>query len=425
MDEDNNLVPEFNAASMDGGAEKLNADPISQSTSDHIDSMLDIAEAETASSDTSRDIAPAADNSADNFSDNSGSYSRDVSAQPAQQQQPTQQNNGTQQAQIDPEILAIEQPRNLSEKNQSNWRKLQETASAYKRQAAEAEILRQRLEQQQATQQVPKDYEELRKFRQIFDIKNDPEFQTKYDAPISSAKENIYNIMRKNGAPEDVIKSIEAAGGPEKVDQNWWKKNAIDKLPMLDAEVLKKNLVDVVGLKQQQEKEIEFAAENAEKFLQERQEKSKNWYTEETGHIENHISKITENVPWARFQPIPPGASHEQVQRLQEHNKNVWALRQKFDSALWPTTPQDRANVAAAATFSHVLTQQLRVEQKLRSDLESQIKRLTAENNSFKGAAKVPRPGAGTASSKGSNSSDRLKMSSSDAIDLGLDEASE
>lgn len=422
MDEDNNSVPEFNVASMDGGSEKLNADPITQSTSDQIDSMLDMAEAETSAHDASRDIAPAA---ADNSSDISGAYSRDTAPQQPQQQQPAQQNYGTQQAQLDPEILAIEQPRNLSEKNQSNWRKLQETASTYKRQAAEAEILRQRLEQQQTSQQVPQDYEELRKFRQIFDIKNDPEFRTKYDAPISSAKENIYNIMRKNGAPDDVIASIEAAGGPDKVDQNWWKKNAIDKLPMLDGEILKKNLVDVVGLKQQQDKEVEHAAQNAEQFLQERQDKSKNWYAEETNHIENHISKIVENVPWARFQQIPQGASQEQVQRLQEHNKNVWQLKQKFDSALWPTTPQDRANVAAAATFSHVLTQQLRVEQKLRADLESQLKRAVSENNSYKGAAKVPRPGVGTGNSKASSTADRIKMSASDAIDLGLDEAGE
>jgi hypothetical protein len=89
------------------------------------------------------------------------------------------------QVEIDPEIAAIEQPRNLSEKNQNNWKKLQETASLYKKQAAEAEFLKQRLaEAEQRPAQTPQDYEELKKFKQIFDIKNDPEFQSKYSQPI-------------------------------------------------------------------------------------------------------------------------------------------------------------------------------------------------------------------------------------------------
>ena len=74
---------------------------------------------------------------------------------------------------IDPEIASIEQPRNLSELNRNNWKKLQETASIYKRQAQEAEALKQRLQTEATQPQLPPDYEDLRKFRQIFDLQND------------------------------------------------------------------------------------------------------------------------------------------------------------------------------------------------------------------------------------------------------------
>ena len=410
-DIEDNSVPEFNAASPDAGAERLDPDPITQDLDAQIDTMLD--EAETNSGEE------AGDSSAQ---ESDPAYSRDTAPapeQPVPQQQPARSN-------IDPEIAAIEQPRNLSEKNQSNWRKLQETASNYKRQAMEAQILRQQLQQREQQQELPADYEELRKFRQIFDIKNDPEFKTKYDGQINSAKDSVYNILRKNGAPDEVIKSIEAAGGPDKVDQNWWKKNAIDRLPMLDAEMLKKSLVDVVSLKDAQEREIQHAAENADQFMAQRQEQTKNWYHNETGAIEQYVDQMTQNVPWARFQQIPENATQEQIQRIQEHNKSVYGLKQKFDSALWPTTAEDRTNVAAAAVFSHVLTNQLRIEQKMRADMQAQIKRLTAENNSYKGASKVPRPGAkSTSNTRQNTTADRLKMSSADAIDMGLDEASE
>ena len=107
-------------------------------------------------------------------------------------------------SELDPEIAAIERPRNLSEKNQSNWRKLQETASSYKKQAEEAAQLRQKLDEAQQQVKTPDDYDELRRFRAIFDIQNDPEFRSKFEKPISDAKENIYRILKANGASDEV-----------------------------------------------------------------------------------------------------------------------------------------------------------------------------------------------------------------------------
>jgi hypothetical protein len=92
--------------------------------------------------------------------------------------------------------------------------------------------------------------------------------------------------------------------------------------------------------------------------------------------------------------------------------------------AMYPQTPQARADVAAAAAMSHMLTNQLRTEQTARQRMETQIKQLSDENNRLKGAGRMPRQNLATASSnKPASVSDRLKMSSADAIDMGLDEA--
>ena len=47
MEDTENQVPEITAANPDGGAENLNADPISPATHESIDSLLDEAERET------------------------------------------------------------------------------------------------------------------------------------------------------------------------------------------------------------------------------------------------------------------------------------------------------------------------------------------------------------------------------------------
>lgn len=408
------------------GNPSLDADRIDDSTESAIDNLLDEVikqqeepnnEPEEVNSEPTQQSL-----SEDNVAPAVETQSQEATG--ASQVDPSQQQQ-EQATEIDPEIAAIEQPRNLSEKNQSNWRKLQETASTYKKQAEEAQQLRQKLQElEQSPAQIPQDYEELKKFRQIFDIKNDPEFQSKYSRPIESAKQNIYGILRKHGASEDVITSIEKAGGPDKINDAFWKNPAFDNIPFTDVEKLKRNLVDVADLRDKQESEIQYAAENAEKILQERDMEKGQWYEKTVTEIDQEIDNLTKELPWARYAEIPQGATPDQIQQIQNHNSRVADLAVKFESALWPTTSKDRANVAAAAVFSHVLADQLRTEQTQKNALLDQVKKLTAENNSLKSSSKLPKQSVATQSViKTSSMNDRIKMNASDAIDLGLDEA--
>ena len=424
MEDTENTVPEITAANPDGGAENLNADPISPATHESIDSLLDEAERETGVEPTNEPTQTHEDNSTLEELGNEPVQapvepSGEPVAQPEAPAQPSQP-----EVQIDPEILAIEHPRNLSEKNQNNWRKLQETASLYKSQAAEAEVLRQRLaEAEQRPTQTPADYEELKKFKQIFDIKNDPEFQSKYSQPIESAKQNIYNTMKKHGATDDVIASIEKAGGPDKIDDGWWRQT-IDKLPMIDQEKIKRGLGDVSDLKEKQDGEIKYAAEHGEEILAKRQNESKEWYQKETTEIDNYVDNITKEVPWARYKQFTGNETMEQVEQIKSHNNIVADLHQKFNSALWPQTAGERAAVAEAAVLSHQLTGQLRAEQESKAQLQAELARLSDENSRIKASGKMPKSSISTpASVKNNDMNSRIKMNASDAIDLGLDEA--
>jgi len=429
LDNEDNIVPEPTAANPDGGAERLDADPIGSSTHEALDALLDEAERETNPTEQTHEDNTQLDH-------NAGEQTEDTLGEPARQDQsadpadatgvsPVVAESGNGGTEIDPEILAIEQPRNLSEKNQNNWRKLQETASTYKRQAEEAEVLRQRLaEAESRPSQTPPDYDELRKFRQIFDIKNDPEFKSKYVEPLNNAAESIYGILKKHGASDEVIDNIKQAGGPEKVSDEWWQKNAISKLPFQDSERLKRNLVDIYDLKDKQQTEIEYAAQNAEKILEERKNESVESYRRDTEQITNHLEEITKEIPWARYQEIQQGASQEQIEAAQRHNAMVSQLEQKFQTALWPTDAVSRANIAASAVLSDVLAGQLRQDQARMAQLQDQLQRLSEENSKLKGASKVPRQNVSTQSTnKSSSLNDRIKMNSMDAIDIGLNEA--
>lgn len=416
--EENENAIEPNVASG-FGEPSLDADPIDSNLDSTLDKMLDEAEG-LDSPEPQEQIEEQPEESTEPVDEPLDQTQEEQPQEPIAEAEQTQ---AEPEPELDPEIAAIERPRNLSEKNQSNWRKLQETASQYKKQAEEAAFLRQKLEEAQTQVKTPEDYDELRKFRAIFDIKNDPEFRSKFEKPISDAKENIYKILRANGASEEVIESIEKSGGPDAIDSKWWKSNAIEKLPLTEAERLKRNLVDVVDLKEKQQMEIERASHNADQYYIQKQQANEEWYHGTVNEIDTYMDQVTKELPWARFQEPPANATPDQLRAVEQHNAAVGSLAEKFNSALWPTSAQERANVAAAAVFSHVLTEQLRVEQQSKAKMSEQLKKLTDENNRLKNAGRMPRQNVSSPNKVTSSVGDRLKMSSADAIDFGLDEA--
>jgi hypothetical protein len=231
--------------------------------------------------------------------------------------------------------------------------------------------------------------------------------------------------MKQHGASDELLQSIEQQGGPDKIDQKWWQ-STLSKLPMTDAERLKRSIVDVADLSEKRVGEIMNSAQNAEQYYKSRDEALVERFTKQEEESLNYIQEQikAQNADWALPKEIPSGATPEQRKAIESHNAQAAQLEQMFYGAMYPQTPQARADVAAAAAMSHMLTNQLRTEQTARQRMEAQIKQLSDENNRLKGAGRMPRQNLATASSnRPASVSDRLKMSSSDAIDMGLDEA--
>ena len=431
--ENTNAVPESTAANNTFGSPSLDADQVSASTLDHLDQMLDEAEAAVTH------VAPASRvdqqtlDSLNRITEANPNPINQIEPEPVAPElvAPEPIADPTPEPQvdlsIDPDIASINPPQNISEANQNNWKALQQKASEYKQQAEQAEVLRQQLEQlknESQTKVIPEDYEELKQFRAIFDTQNDPNFKSKYDAPISTATESIYSILRKNGAPDEVIKSIEEAGGPDKVNQNWWKTQALDRLPFTDAEKIKQNLVAMSDLKEGRDKEINEMASKRPEYLEKQKTELVDKFYSSHKEMEQYASEIAKDIPWASYKRIDDSMSQQEKVEAAKHNNAVSVLQERFTAALYPTTPKTRAEVAAAAVASHVLSEQLRLEQTSKAQIQAELQRLTNENNALKNAGRIPKANPTPQNtSRPYNQGDRIKMNASDAIDLGLDEA--
>ena len=405
----------MDGAEDDFTVENLDAEPISADLDSHIDSMLDAAEA--ANSGTSGD-----NTSEGGLAEQAQKLAESQQSTPQQQQQQTP----------DDDISAIAEPEGMSEKNRSNWQRLRETAATYKKQAAEAEQLRQRiaeLEKGQPQTTAPEDYEELKKFKATFDIQNDPSFRQKFSDQIDKASQGIYGLLKKWKASDETITAIQNVGGPSKVPLSWWKTNVIDKLAAseetyLDARKIENALAQLDDIEAEMQSEIENAKQNADGWYKNKMEEFQQNFNKNHEEAWKHVDELTKDIPAFRYKEVPQNASQEELAKINSHNEYVKDLEGKYMSALYPKTVKDAATVAAAATLSHILTHQLEVEQKEKASLLAELNQLRGRMGAVSGAGRMPKSNASTVVAQPQvSSASRISMNSLDAIEAGLSEA--
>lgn len=405
----------MDGAEDDFTVENLDAEPISADLDSHIDSMLDAAEA--ANSGTSGD-----NTSEGGLAEQAQKLAESQQSTPQQQQQQTP----------DDDISAIAEPEGMSEKNRSNWQRLRETAATYKKQAAEAEQLRQRiaeLEKGQPQTTAPEDYEELKKFKATFDIQNDPSFRQKFSDQIDKASQGIYGLLKKWKASDETITAIQNVGGPSKVPLSWWKTNVIDKLAAseetyLDARKIENALAQLDDIEAEMQSEIESAKQNADGWYKNKMEEFQQNFNKNHEEAWKHVDELTKDIPAFRYKEVPQNASQEELAKINSHNEYVKDLEGKYMSALYPKTVKDAATVAAAATLSHILTHQLEVEQKEKASLLAELNQLRGRMGAVSGAGRMPKSNASTVVAQPQvSSASRISMNSLDAIEAGLSEA--
>lgn len=303
-------------------------------------------------------------------------------------------------AEADPELDAIQQPRGLNPANQQNWTKLRETAKTYKTEAkqlrADMEALKaQNLELQQKTTQMPdpKEVEELRQFRRIFDIKNDPAFTKKYDQEIAKVDGDIVRILQMRGLSKEHIDAMNKHGGPGAYSQDWWNKEVIETLEKSDvaedkeaARLISAKLNQRIALKWDREQAIVEASDAGSKYVKDQLAKQEFNQKYEAEVIQKRVAEIQKEIPWMRLQEIPAGATPEQKAKIEQQNKDYQLMEHTFVGALYPTSPEQKVATAEAACMAILLNRDLEAT-------KAQLQSALAEIEKFKNVGKTANAG--------------------------------
>lgn len=326
-------------------------------------------------------------------------------------------------APADLDLDAIQPPQDISPRNLVNFNKLREVAKHYKTEASRAAELEAQVRELQSRQgglseDIEKELNELRMFRRVFDTENDPEFQREFNEKIGSLDEDILAILRKNGLPEQTEKQLRETG-LDQVAPSWWEKSILEKLSFVDRERVQKRLAERADIHEQKHRELEKFASRREEYLQNSEQQRMQEFQNLQTEIYQHVDKLTESVPWARFREPSPNATPQEVKEIEEHNKAVQELEKNFQEALFPSSAQARAEVAAAAVASTRLASSVQDLASRLQESNAKAEKLQKELDAIRSAGKAPssRPATRKAASE---TNDTGKLSDEDAIEQGL-----
>lgn len=258
------------------------------------------------------------------------------------------------------EFDAIELPPHSKPKATESFEKVKVLARE-KISAAEKERneLREKLSKAEAAvkgglpDEVQKELEELRAFRQKMDVEADPSFKT-WDIEISSTTEAIYDKLKANGFTEEHIKRIKDLGGPGEVD---WDKIK-DRIPDSVRRYLDTKIVNLEELAEKKVKAIAAAKKNASEFLATRQKEveatSETFVKEATSKYEELVPKMEWLVEKTAAKDAPPA----EKAAIEAHNKLVKEAKEDAAAAIADESP----NMRAYLTIGWLQLKKLRVE---------------------------------------------------------------
>lgn len=193
------------------------------------------------------------------------------------------------------------------------------------------------------TEQLKKEAEELRKWRAKLDIEFDPKFK-EFDTAAAQAREFVYSQLRKGNISDATIEKIKQLGGPDKVRM----------APILEAlgdptaqRLIESKLADVEMAKYNKEQAIASTKTNIDQYMASRQEELSKVATQHIAETTKELDNMWGALDWTKPVSAKQGATAEEKQQVENHNKFVTGMRQELDAAVkeMDSNPKIRATL--------------------------------------------------------------------------------
>lgn len=200
------------------------------------------------------------------------------------------------------------------------------------------------------TPEIRAEIDELRRFREAAAIKGDPAYAAKFEKPVTETQEQIFAMLKAEGATAERIETIRK-NGLETVD---WEPvigalgNPADRARL--RVLLNRHAEAVVAAADASSRGTEFLTEFAKAQSAEREAKAK----AERAAARSRFNEITGTIPALAPRQVPAGASPEMRASAEQVNRFVAGQVAQVAEVLEKGGPDDYAAIAAVAAAAQV-----------------------------------------------------------------------
>lgn len=264
-----------------------------------------------------------------------------------------------------------------------------------------------------------KELEELRRFRASVEIEHDPEFKTAFQDRLEKNNEAIYSKLTEAGMTQEQIDKIKKMGGPLKL-ANW--DDIYSHLTPSQKRVVDARLNDSEQLTQEREVKVKQAKENVDKYLQERDSKSKASVEADAKVIENTANDLLGQLPWTAEQTAEANAPEERKKFIAEENKFAKEQVDKLRGLLVDRSAETHAMLAIGTIQAFRFKRELESASKELEQLRVTNRELTEKLEKIKKSSLSNRNSSAPVSGSLKPTKSNFLMSGADALDALRDQ---
>jgi hypothetical protein len=188
------------------------------------------------------------------------------------------------------------------------------------------------------TPELKKELDDLRGFRAKLDVEADPAFK-EYDSKVTQTTESIYARLIAGGAAPEVVEKIKSMGGINAIEWD----PLLEKLAPTIRRFIEAKLVEIEDIGERKATALKDAKENAQKYIQERQEKVSKSQETSNQQARQHGEKLLADTAWMKPKEISANATPEQKKEAEGYNAFLKEAAQAVAEASANDSPEMRA----------------------------------------------------------------------------------
>jgi hypothetical protein len=287
-------------------------------------------------------------------------------APPETEQEPKEDEEGTQEEESDPEVDAVTAKPNAHPDVKRGIQTLKQIAKA--RRSEIKSLLaqsKQYAEQLEAIKkngmppEVQKELERLRATSQRFDLLNDTDFRARYENPIEAAGDRLLNFCVELGQGDEGIKKWAEETkrfGYKNLSQDYWDKEIIPKIASVTNQQRVAALAaDLHSKVDERNRMVTEYTSSPDKIQQYRQQQAVQYYTNYAQEAQDESNKLVANIgEWAQLKELDQAQTDEERALYKEHNDRVEGYKTLFEKTMGDVMhggPRKHVRVVAQAVY--------------------------------------------------------------------------